>query len=122
MIASTTRCQFNEVITFCEQVHSSFVTSFLQSDIKVALKNAFANLEGPLSLTDWCKGRNQANDSSAINDPIDNIGNDIRDSSSINIRGESISPPQALSVSSSLLKGTFLLPSLILFPLEDLHQ
>lgn len=39
-------------------VHASTVISLLQSDVKLALKNAFdRNVDGPLSVTDWCKGQ-----------------------------------------------------------------
>lgn len=105
------QCQRNDDIIFSGQVHASFVASLLQSDIKVALKTAFGSLDGPLSLTDWCKGRNQASDTVTVSDgfSVDCIVSEIKDSSSITLRGESISPPQALSGSSSLLKGTFLL-------------
>ncbi|XP_078439793.1 RNA polymerase II transcription mediator [Wolffia australiana] len=75
-------------------VQASFVTSFLQSDIKVALRNAFGNFEGPLSLIDFCKGGGLS---------VDNVGSELRDSS-LTPRGESISSPQALSISSSLVK------------------
>lgn len=34
--------------------------SLLQSDIKTALKSAFDTLDGPLSVHEWCKGRNQS--------------------------------------------------------------
>uniref|UniRef100_A0A1D1ZKE6 Mediator of RNA polymerase II transcription subunit 13 n=1 Tax=Anthurium amnicola TaxID=1678845 RepID=A0A1D1ZKE6_9ARAE len=88
-------------------VHASFVISLLQSDIKVAIKNAFGNFDGPLSVTDWCKGRNQSGDSMAVGDgfPVDCIGNEAKDSSSaITLCGEPISPSQALTGGSSCLK------------------
>ncbi|MQL89359.1 hypothetical protein Taro_021936 [Colocasia esculenta] len=88
-------------------VHASFVISLLQSDIKVAIKNAFGNFDGPLSVTDWCRGRNQSGDSMAIGDgfPIDCIGMEAKDTSGpITLGGEPISPPQALTSGSSCLK------------------
>ncbi|CAA6663353.1 unnamed protein product [Spirodela intermedia] len=71
-------------------VHASFVASLLQSDVKVALKNAFGSLDGPLALTDWCKGRNQASDSVTVSDgfSVDCIGSEIKESSSITLRGK----------------------------------
>ncbi|KHN44495.1 Mediator of RNA polymerase II transcription subunit 13 like [Glycine soja] len=51
-------------------VDASTVISLLQSDIKTALKSAFSNLEGPLSVTDWCKGRNQLVDTGSIVDGV----------------------------------------------------
>ena len=39
------------------QVQPSFTISLLQSDIKAALKTAFGTLDGPLFVSDWCKGR-----------------------------------------------------------------
>ncbi|KAJ9141058.1 hypothetical protein P3X46_031639 [Hevea brasiliensis] len=43
-------------------IHASSVISLLQSEIKTALKSAFENLDGPLSVTDWCRGRSQSGD------------------------------------------------------------
>uniref|UniRef100_A0A2P2MLZ1 Mediator of RNA polymerase II transcription subunit 13 n=1 Tax=Rhizophora mucronata TaxID=61149 RepID=A0A2P2MLZ1_RHIMU len=44
------------------EVHAPSVLSLLQSEIKAALKSAFGNLDGPLSVIDWCKGHGQAGD------------------------------------------------------------
>ncbi|KAL0334763.1 UNVERIFIED_CONTAM: Mediator of RNA polymerase II transcription subunit [Sesamum radiatum] len=38
-------------------VQASLTISLLQSDIKAALKSAFSSVDGPLSVTDWCRGR-----------------------------------------------------------------
>lgn len=38
-------------------VQASLTISLLQSDIKSALKSAFGTLDGPLSISDWCRGR-----------------------------------------------------------------
>ncbi|XP_027336151.1 mediator of RNA polymerase II transcription subunit 13 isoform X2 [Abrus precatorius] len=72
-------------------VHASTVISLLQSDIKTALKSAFTNLEGPLSVTDWCKGRNQLVDTGSIIDGVsaESSINECRDSS------EPMSPSQS---------------------------
>ncbi|KAK9094973.1 hypothetical protein Scep_026442 [Stephania cephalantha] len=50
-------------------VHSSSMITLLHSDIKVALKSAFGNLDGPLSVTDYCKGRNSSGDVAGATDP-----------------------------------------------------
>lgn len=58
------------------QVHASYAITLLQSDIKSALKSAFGTFDGPLSVTDWCKGRNgqidgfSAESSASIDEPI----------------------------------------------------
>ncbi|XP_073128945.1 mediator of RNA polymerase II transcription subunit 13 isoform X4 [Henckelia pumila] len=43
-------------------VQASLTISLLQSDMKAALKSAFSCVDGPLSVIDWCKGRNQPNE------------------------------------------------------------
>uniref|UniRef100_A0A7N0TH47 Mediator of RNA polymerase II transcription subunit 13 n=1 Tax=Kalanchoe fedtschenkoi TaxID=63787 RepID=A0A7N0TH47_KALFE len=68
-------------------VHASSVISLLQSDIKVALKSAFGILEGPLSITDWCRGSNQFAEAGT---PV----------------GEPISPSLSSGSGSSSLKGS----------------
>lgn len=83
------------------QVHASTVISLLQSDIKTALKSAFSNLEGPLSVTDWCKGRNQLVDTGSIVDGVsaESSISECRDSS------EPMSPSQSSVGGSSSIKG-----------------
>ncbi|KAJ0477098.1 putative mediator complex subunit Med13, mediator complex, subunit Med13, MID domain of medPIWI [Helianthus annuus] len=55
-------------------VHASYAITLLQSDIKSALKSAFGTFDGPLTVSDWCKGRNgqtdvfSAESSASIND------------------------------------------------------
>lgn len=83
--------------------------SLLQSDIKTALKSAFGTLDGPLSVTDWCKGRGQIGDSGSIGDGLsaESAVNESKDSSStvmLNI-GEPISPSHSSASGSSSLKG-----------------
>ena len=87
------------------QVHASTVISLLQSDIKTALQSAFSNLEGPLSVTDWCKGRNQSVDALNIIDGVsaDSSIGECRDSS------EPMGPSQSSVGGSSSLKGRNLL-------------
>lgn len=53
---------------FLFQVFPSSVITLLQSDIKTALKSAFSQSDGPLSVTDWCKGRNQSMDGGYISE------------------------------------------------------
>ncbi|XP_058103090.1 mediator of RNA polymerase II transcription subunit 13 isoform X2 [Magnolia sinica] len=91
-------------------VHASSVISLLQSDIKVALKSAFRNLDGPLSIIDWCKGRSQSGDAGTAGDGYSTecSFSDARDpSNTVSLAvGEPISPPQSLTgVSSSLKDG-----------------
>ncbi|URE18793.1 Mediator complex subunit 13 C-terminal [Musa troglodytarum] len=77
-------------------VQASSVMSLLQSDIKVALKSAFGNLDGPLSVIDWCRGCSHFVDSGTPGD-----GNEPRDSSAFSLVGEPISPSQSTGGSSS---------------------
>ncbi|MCL7047765.1 hypothetical protein MKW94_015268 [Papaver nudicaule] len=80
-------------------VHPSSVISLLQSDIKVALKSAFGNLDGPLTVIDWCKGRSQSGDTAAVGEGyvVESIVGEARDSlNSIALAGgEPISPSQS---------------------------
>lgn len=83
--------------------------SLLQSDMKTALKSAFGTLDGPLSVTDWCKGRGQLGDSGSTGDGLsaESTVNESKDSSStvmLNI-GEPISPSHSSASGSSSLKG-----------------
>ncbi|KAJ8760013.1 hypothetical protein K2173_010869 [Erythroxylum novogranatense] len=50
------------------EILASSVLSLLQSEIKTALKSAFANLDGPLTVVDWCRGRSQSVDGASICD------------------------------------------------------
>lgn len=85
--------------------------SLLQSDIKVALKSAFGNLDGPLSVIDWCRGCSHFVDSGTPGD-----GNEPRDSSgAFSLVGEPISPPQSTGGSSST-RGTSGYPYKVTFP------
>ncbi|KAL7090404.1 hypothetical protein ACP275_12G039000 [Erythranthe tilingii] len=45
------------------EVQASLTISLLQSDIKAALKSAFSTVDGPLSVTDWCRGRSPSSES-----------------------------------------------------------
>jgi mediator of RNA polymerase II transcription subunit 13 len=80
------------------------VISLLQSDIKTALKSAFGVLDGPLSVTDWCKGRNQSGETTVDGFSAECIS-DCRDSSSTVAlsAGEPLSPSP--SIGSTGLKG-----------------
>nr|XP_011461693.1 PREDICTED: mediator of RNA polymerase II transcription subunit 13 isoform X5 [Fragaria vesca subsp. vesca] len=85
-------------------VHASSVISLLQSDIKMALKSAFGMLDGPLSVTDWCKGRNQSGETTVDGLSGESTISDCRDSSSTVAlsTGEPLSPSP--SVGSAGLK------------------
>lgn len=81
--------------------------SLLQSDIKMALKSAFGMLDGPLPVTDWCKGRNQSGETTVDGLSGESTISDCRDSSSTVAlsTGEPLSPSP--SVGSAGLKGLF---------------
>ncbi|XP_050371500.1 mediator of RNA polymerase II transcription subunit 13 isoform X3 [Argentina anserina] len=85
-------------------VHASSVISLLQSDIKMALKSAFGVSDGPLSITDWCKGRNQSGETTVDGFSAESTISDCRDSSSTVAlsAGEPLSPSP--SVGSAGLK------------------
>ncbi|KAJ6346584.1 hypothetical protein OIU76_003291 [Salix suchowensis] len=91
-------------------IHSSAVISLLQCEIKTALKSAFGNLDGPLCVTDWCKGRFQSGDGAATCDG--SIGestlSECKDSSStITLSvGEPMSPALSSAAGSSSLKAS----------------
>ncbi|PIA29244.1 hypothetical protein AQUCO_06100036v1 [Aquilegia coerulea] len=90
-------------------VHASSVISLLHSDIKVALKSAFGNLDGPLLVTDWCKGRNQLSDTGNPNDVYsgESATGDAKDSlSAVTLAaGEPMSPTNSSGGSSCLKDG-----------------
>ncbi|KAJ9141059.1 hypothetical protein P3X46_031639 [Hevea brasiliensis] len=89
-------------------IHASSVISLLQSEIKTALKSAFENLDGPLSVTDWCRGRSQSGDVGTTCDGslADSTLSECKDSSStvcLSV-GEPMSPAQSSAGASSCLK------------------
>ncbi|XP_038695837.1 mediator of RNA polymerase II transcription subunit 13-like isoform X1 [Tripterygium wilfordii] len=90
-------------------IHPSSVISLLQSEIKTALKSAFGNLDGPLPVIDWCKGRSQSCDVPMTGDGsfAESTISEYRDSSStITLSvGEPMSPAHS-SAGSSTLKVT----------------
>lgn len=77
-------------------IPASYAITLLQSDIKLALKSAFGNFDGPLSVTDWCKGRNGQID--GFSGESSASINDCRDSSST-----PTSPSQSAGGSTSCL-------------------
>ncbi|KAK6925771.1 MID domain of medPIWI [Dillenia turbinata] len=89
-------------------VPASSVISLLQSDMKTALKSAFASLDGPLSVIDWCKGRGQSGDVGISADGLSAESglSEFRDSSNSVTPsvGEPISPSQSSASGSSSLK------------------
>ncbi|KAL0905396.1 hypothetical protein M5K25_023813 [Dendrobium thyrsiflorum] len=89
-------------------VQVSNVISLLQSDIKLGLKSAFPSSEGPLSLTEWCRGRHQLGDSGASGEghPFQYTIGEVKDSlSTVSLGGEPMSPPQSGGVSSCIREG-----------------
>ncbi|KAF2310543.1 hypothetical protein GH714_014053 [Hevea brasiliensis] len=88
-------------------IHASSVISLLQSEIKTALKSAFENLDGPLSVTDWCRGRSQSGVGTTCDGSLaDSTLSECKDSSStvcLSV-GEPMSPAQSSAGASSCLK------------------
>ncbi|CAH2042883.1 unnamed protein product [Thlaspi arvense] len=93
-------------------VHSSSVISLLQSDIRTALRSAFdSRLDGPLSVTDWCRGCSQSVDAGTVGDGYStkHPRGEFRDSSStVTLSVEATSPSQSSVIGSSCLKGSHL--------------
>lgn len=101
---------FMKIYFLLSQVQSSLTISLLQSDIKTALKSAFSNVDGPLSVTDWCRGRSLSSESGMTGDGLsaESIASasEGRDSSStvtLSVGGEPMSP------SLNSIKGIFVL-------------
>lgn len=96
----------------CFQVQASSVISLLQSDIKSSLKAAFRNLDGPLSVTDWCKGRGQVVDTVNMGEGLSaesSVGECRDPSSTMTLSGgEPLSPCQS-TVGPTSLKGWYTL-------------
>ncbi|KAL0864171.1 hypothetical protein Bca101_043289 [Brassica carinata] len=93
------------------EVFPSSVITLLQSDIKTALKSAFGQSDGPLSVTDWCKGRNQSMDGGSISEGS-TAESSLREAMSIDGgKGDETAQSQDI-YSSELLRPTlFVLPS-----------
>lgn len=109
---------------FLLQIQASSVISLLQSDIKLALKTAFGNLDGPLSAIDWCRGRGQSGDSKATGDgySFQCTASEAKDSSSsVTLVGEPISPPQSTG-GSSCIRGISCCPYRIYGILPSQHD
>lgn len=92
-------------------MHASSVISLLQSDIKTALKSAFGILDGPLPVTDWCRGRNQSGESTVDGYSAESTISECKDSSSIVAPSivEPLSPSPSCSAGSTCLKGILVL-------------
>ncbi|KAF3791054.1 Mediator of RNA polymerase II transcription subunit 13 [Nymphaea thermarum] len=92
------------------EVYPSSVASLLQTDLKLALKSAFGdrNIDGPLLVTDWCKGHNQVSDGGVLGDGYSaECGmSEARDTStSVGIgTGEPISPSLSSSSGPAVLR------------------
>ena len=99
------------------QVSESSMISLLQSDIRVALKTAFANMDGPLSVIDWCRGRGNAAESAGTGDAYSfqySTGDILEPSSSLSVGGDSLSPPQPTSSNRGIPAVTCTLNLIIL--------
>lgn len=89
-------------------VQVSNIISLLQSDIKLGLKSAFPSSEGPLSMTDWCRGRYHLGDSGTSGDGHSfqfTIGESKDSLSMVSLGGEPLSPPQSGGGSSCIREG-----------------
>ncbi|GLU19597.1 hypothetical protein SLE2022_358380 [Rubroshorea leprosula] len=93
-------------------IHASSVISALHSEIKTALKSAFVVLDGPLTVTDWCKGRSQSGElATSDGSSIESTAGEGKDPSTVTFSmGEPMSPSQsalgAISKVSSGMDGT----------------
>uniref|UniRef100_A0ACD5XVG0 Uncharacterized protein n=1 Tax=Avena sativa TaxID=4498 RepID=A0ACD5XVG0_AVESA len=82
------------------EVSESSMIGLLQSDIKTAVKTAFSNMDGPLSVIDWCRGRSNVAESAVMGDAYSfqyTPGDTRETSSSIPIGGDAMSPAQSSS-------------------------
>ncbi|KAL2940681.1 Mediator of RNA polymerase II transcription subunit 13 [Bienertia sinuspersici] len=88
---------------------ASSVISLLQSDVKTALKSAFGTSDGPLSVTDWCKGRSQSTDAGNLEAiSAESTLSECRESSNTSAisMGDSLSPsPHSSGMPSGLRDG-----------------
>lgn len=89
-------------------VQASSVISLLQSDVKTALKSAFGTSDGPLCVTDWCRGRSQSADTGTASEVLsaESTLSEYRDSSNttaISI-GDPVSPSQSSAAMPSCLR------------------
>ncbi|XP_022860473.1 mediator of RNA polymerase II transcription subunit 13 isoform X3 [Olea europaea var. sylvestris] len=90
-------------------VQASLTMTLLQSDIKTALKTAFSSIDGPLLVTDWCRGRSQSGDGimgDGFSAESTASASECRDSSStvtLSV-GESMSPSLSSADGLSCLK------------------
>ncbi|VVA23216.1 PREDICTED: dihydroorotate [Prunus dulcis] len=85
------------------KVHASSVISLLQSDIKTALKSAFGILDGPLPVTDWCRGRNKSGEITVDGYSAESTISECKDSSRIVAPSivEPLSPSPSCSAGST---------------------
>jgi mediator of RNA polymerase II transcription subunit 13 len=76
------------------EVSAATVASLLQSDVRIALSNAFGetSMDGPLALVDWCRGRVQMSDGGHFSESTVTDSKEV--SSTITVVGEPITPPQ----------------------------
>ncbi|CAH8358840.1 unnamed protein product [Eruca vesicaria subsp. sativa] len=93
------------------EVFPSSVITLLQSDIKTALKDAFGQSDGPLSVTGWCKGRSQSMDGVSISEGS-TPESALREAMSIDGgKGEEAAQSQDIYNSELLRPTLFVLPS-----------
>ncbi|PIN02318.1 hypothetical protein CDL12_25170 [Handroanthus impetiginosus] len=84
-------------------VQASLTISLLQSDMKAALRSAFHSVDGPLSVTDWCRGRSPSSEAGMTSDGLSAestaSASECRDSSSTVTL--SVGEPMSPSLSSA---------------------
>ncbi|GAB4835105.1 hypothetical protein Ancab_000013 [Ancistrocladus abbreviatus] len=86
-------------------VHASSVISYLQSDMKTALKSVFSTLDGPLPVMDWCKGCCQSGDAGAVGDGF-SAESSLSECTTTPSMGDPASPLQSSAgVASSIKDG-----------------
>ena len=76
------------------EISAATAASLLQSDVRVAISNAFgdAAADGPLGLVDWCKGAVQGSDGGLC---AESTNIDLREVNSTVTIGESMTPGQS---------------------------
>ena len=77
------------------EVSAATAASLLQSDVRVAISNAFgdAAADGPMGLVDWCKGAVQGSDAGLCAESTNTDSREVN--STVTVVGESMTPGQS---------------------------
>ncbi|KAG0582832.1 hypothetical protein KC19_3G089700 [Ceratodon purpureus] len=77
------------------EISAATAASLLQSDVRVAISNAFgdAAADGPLGLVDWCKGAVQGSDGGLCAESTNTDSREVN--STVTVVGESMTPGQS---------------------------